>query len=340
MTEKLDKLRELVRNKRKVLISTHTNPDPDTIASAYGMRELLAKWGINSVLVYGGMIGRAENKAMINRLRIPLRSIQTINPFNFKVVALIDGQPSAGNDPLPPSIMPSIVIDHHPARKRTLLRRIPFVDIRPDYGSTSTIIAEYLYKSGVEINRRLATALFYGIKADTRDMGRDVHEIDIKMSGMLYPKVLVKTLSMVENPRLPKEYFRIIQKALGMTVWYPGQGALVCELGTLMDPDMVAVAAEFLAQMEGARWVIVFGQRDRELFFSIRTSSGMQGHADGISRFLVKGVTGGSAGGHGQIAGGKVDLPNAQIVEEVKSRLKERFVKKMGCDPAKGMSLV
>jgi len=74
MIEKLDRLYDLVRNKRKILVATHTNPDPDTIASAYAIRHLFSSWGLNSVLVYGGMIGRAENKAMINRAFIMLTS--------------------------------------------------------------------------------------------------------------------------------------------------------------------------------------------------------------------------------------------------------------------------
>jgi nanoRNase/pAp phosphatase (c-di-AMP/oligoRNAs hydrolase) len=186
MGDNLERLHQLVQNKRKVLIATHTNPDPDSIASAYALRHLFTSWGINSVLVYGGIIGRAENKAMITRLQIPLRSIHTINPFNFTVVSLVDCQPFSGNAPLPVSLVPSIVVDHHPARKISLLKKVPFVDIRPDYGSTSSILAEYLVKQGVDINRRLATALYYGIMSDTRYLGRDAHEVDVKLSAALY----------------------------------------------------------------------------------------------------------------------------------------------------------
>ena len=213
MGEGLERLHQLVQNKRKVLVATHTNPDPDSIASASALRHLFASWGINSVLVYGGIIGRAENKAMITKLRIPLRSIQTINPFNFTVAALVDCQPFSGNSPLPRSIVPSIVIDHHPARKLSLLREVSFMDIRPDYGSTSSIVTGYLLNEAVDINRRLATALYYGIMSDTRYLGRDAHAVDIKLSVHLYPKVLVKTLTQIEYPPLPREYFRILQQA-------------------------------------------------------------------------------------------------------------------------------
>lgn len=340
MGERLERLHQLVRNKRTVLIVMHTNPDPDAIASAYAMRHLLASWRINSVLVYGGIIGRAENKAMIHRLRIPVRSFQTVNPFNFKVISLVDAQPSSGNVPLSPSLMPSIVIDHHPARKKSLLKKVPFVDIRPEYGSTSAIVAEYLLEGGVDINRTLATALYYGIKSDTMDLGRGAHEVDVKISTDLYPKVLVKTLSQIEHPRLPREYFRILQKALARTTWYPARGVLLSELGDITDPDMVAVVADFLIHVEGVRWVFVLGERDREAFFSLRTTSYHRGSADTLARSLIKGIEGGSAGGHDATAGGRVGLSSMQEREELQGKLKGRFLKGLGCEVSKGVPFV
>jgi nanoRNase/pAp phosphatase (c-di-AMP/oligoRNAs hydrolase) len=338
MGDKLERLHQLVQSKRKVLIVTHTNPDPDSIASAYALRHIFASWGINSVLVYGGIIGRSENKVMINRLRIPIRSIQTVNPFNFTVVSIVDAQPFGGNAPLPPSLVPSIVIDHHPARKVSHLKKVSFVDIRSNYGSTSTILAEYLLEEGIELNRKLATALYYGIMSDTRDLGRNANEVDVRISAQLYPKVLVKTLSQIEHPRLPREYFRILHGALERTMWYPskGKGVLISDLGAIVDPDMVPIIADFLIRTDGVRWILVLGERDHEAFFSLRTTGHHQGSADRMARNLMRGIGGGSAGGHENIAGGRVELVPPQTKEEVTKKLKERFLKRLGCDILKG----
>jgi nanoRNase/pAp phosphatase (c-di-AMP/oligoRNAs hydrolase) len=337
MSDKLERLHQLVQGKRKVLIVTHTNPDPDSIASAYALRHLFASWGINSVLVYGGIIGRAENKAMINRLRIPIRSIQTINPFNFTVVSIVDAQPFGGNAPLPPSLVPSIVIDHHPARKISRLNEVSFVDIRSNYGSTSTILAEYLIEEGIELNRMLATALYYGIMSDTRDLGRNANEVDVRISTQLYPKVLVKTLSQIEHPRLPREYFRILQDALERTMWYPTKGVLISDLGAITDPNMVPLIADYLIRTDGVRWILALGERDHEAFFSLRTAGHHKGSADRLARDLIRGIGGGSAGGHENIAGGRVELVPPQNREDVTKKLKERFLKRLGCEPSKGI---
>ncbi|MEJ2067575.1 MAG: DHH family phosphoesterase [Deltaproteobacteria bacterium] len=340
MNDKLERLHQLVQGKRKVLIVTHTNPDPDSIASAYALRHLFASWKINSVLVYGGIIGRAENKAMINRLRIPIRSIQTVNPFNFTVVAIVDAQPFGGNAPLPPSLVPSIVIDHHPARKVTHLKKVSFVDIRSNYGSTSTILAEYLLEEGIELNRKLATALYYGIMSDTRDLGRNANEVDVRISTQLYSKVLVKTLSQIEHPRLPREYFRILQEALERTMWYPSKGVLISDLGGIVDPDMVPIIADFLIRTDGVRWILALGERDHEAFFSLRATGYHKGNADKLARDLIRGIGGGSAGGHENIAGGRVELVPPLSREDVAKKLKERFLKRLGCDISKGVSFV
>ena len=100
IADKLKRLKELTAGKRKILILTHINPDPDAIASAYALRHLFKKWGVNSVIAYEGVIGRPENRAMMRRLRIPLRSIKTLDPRNFTVIVWWMPNP-------PPPISPS-----------------------------------------------------------------------------------------------------------------------------------------------------------------------------------------------------------------------------------------
>jgi nanoRNase/pAp phosphatase (c-di-AMP/oligoRNAs hydrolase) len=256
------------------------------------------------------------------------------------VVSLVDAQPFSGNTPLPLSVVPSIVIDHHPARKTSLLKKVPFVDIRPDHGSTATILAEYLSEEGVDINRKLATALYYGIMSDTRYLGRNTNEVDVKISADLYPKVLVKTLAQIEYPRLPREYFRILHKALERTVWYPPKGVLISELEEMIDPDMVAIIADFLIRMDGVRWILVLGQRDHEVFFSLRTMGHHKGGADKLARDLIRGIEGGSAGGHEATAGGRLELVSPQGSKERTKKLKERFLNKLDCDISKGIPFV
>ena len=64
----LEKLRAVAGN-GPVLILTHDNPDPDSLASGKALATLLKEaWGISSRLVYSGLVARAENYAMLKRL--------------------------------------------------------------------------------------------------------------------------------------------------------------------------------------------------------------------------------------------------------------------------------
>jgi len=128
----LERLAPIVKRKRKVLIITHDNPDPDGLASAYALKYLLyAKWRVGSLIAYGGLIGRAENAALIKHLKIEARHISGVNVRDFSVVALVDTQPARGITPYRArsnrrlsSIIMSRSIPEHSGRSSTTSGRI------------------------------------------------------------------------------------------------------------------------------------------------------------------------------------------------------------------------
>lgn len=328
MSDRLKKLSEVVKGKRKVLIITHNNPDPDSVASAWGLKYILQHYcKVSSVVVYGGIIGRSENRGMIKYLKIEVEPFKEISLRNFSAIALVDTQPNAGNNPLPRSIKANIIIDHHPLRSSS--KNAEYVDVRPEYGSTSSILAEYCIEfskaTGKELDKRLATALFYGIKSDTRDLGREASEEDIRSVTSLYPLLLIRRLSKIEHPKVSREYVRVIDRAFKEAEVY--RDALIVDIGTLSNPDMIAETADSLLRIEGIEWVLCLGRYNEELFFSLRTTK-RKGNAGRAAINMAKGL-GGSAGGHDTIAGGRFE--EGPLTQEEKSELlskvKERFLK-------------
>ncbi len=183
---KLKRIAALLQGKSTMLIVMQDYPDPDAIASAAGLRALVnASDGIQCSLAHGGVVGRAENRALSNYLALNLRSMADVDVNRFDLIAMVDSQPGTGNTALPPEVVPHIVIDHHPCRRAT--RRSAFTDVRSRYGATSTILYEYLSGSGVDIGVDLATALLYGIRTDTQDLGRETCPADIHAYLALYP---------------------------------------------------------------------------------------------------------------------------------------------------------
>ncbi|MHB8837234.1 MAG: DHH family phosphoesterase, partial [Candidatus Methylomirabilia bacterium] len=121
-----------------LVICTHRNPDPDSISSALALRYLLEHAvGVRAIVAYEGMIGRAENRAMVSLLRLRLRPMESVPAVDWNQVALVDTQPRSGNNSFPRAARPLLVIDHHPALKTTVAA---WADIRPTYGASATIL--------------------------------------------------------------------------------------------------------------------------------------------------------------------------------------------------------
>jgi len=322
---RLERLHEIVRGKRKILIVTHNHPDPDALAAAFALKHLLyTKWKVGAIIASSGVVGRAENRAMIRHLKIDLCALAEVNLNNFSVIALVDTQPGAGNNSLPRSIIPDIVIDHHvPFRARTRLAK--YYDIRTDYGSTSTILAEYLRDAGItEVDRKVATALLYGVRSDTRDLGRGVSVKDIDACMYFYNRVLFRLLSQIEHPEVPRDYLSMLEKAISSARLY--KDAVTLNLGHVEHLEIIAEMADLIVRTEGVKWVLSVGEFFGDVYFSLRTKR-RRGSADRIAQKMVADL--GTGGGHEMMAGGKVPAgeKSRHTPEELTEILVARFLK-------------
>src|SRR5215510_13977893 len=252
---KLNALVDVVKDEEKVLILMHDNPDPDSIASAVGLQYLLENLAHKPSLIgYSGIVGRAENRAMLKHLGIRMYSMSRISLQDYPCVALVDTQPSTGNNALPPGKPPDIVFDHHPYRPSS--RKVPYREIKPKYNVTASIITEYLIASQLELDSILATALFYAIKSETEGLGREVGKIEARLRHYLYPKVDQRLLSNIENARVSREYFQIIHSALDRAFIYGD--AVIADLESVASPDIVAELADVLMRLEKVKWSFCF----------------------------------------------------------------------------------
>ena len=334
--DRLEALRAAFDGARRVAVLTHDNPDPDALASAFALVRVLRKLaGVRATIAFGGIVGRAENRAMIRVLRLPVRSVETLDFRHLDAFALVDTQPQTGNNSAPRDRAPAAVFDHHPRRRQTARAR--FADIRPHYGSTATILLEYLRTAGVRIGRDLATALFYGIQSETQDLGREVSAADVEASLWLYPRVEKRWLGKIRYARLPRGYFRALHQALGRAR-IRGR-ALVVNLGDLAYPDLVAELADFFLRLERVDWSICVGRFQDDVLLSIRTTDPRAQAAD-----VIRAAVGrkGFAGGHDMIAGGRV--PVGDLTEEDARLLMEelvvRVLKAVGEEDAPGHDLL
>ncbi len=328
-------LASAVESADRLLIYSHLNPDPDTVGAALALRFLLQeRYGKRVTACYRGIIGRAENQTLMQILGADLKHASTIDEASFDGILLVDCQPDYGF--LPEVGLPVLgVIDHHPLSAAS--SGVPYVDVRPDYGATSTILAEYLQEAEIEPTREIATALFYGVKTDTNDLSRRTGAWDVAAYDWLLPRIDRQALARIETPSLSREYFECFAAAVGRARTY--NNAVMTEIGRMPYSDMVAEVADRLIRLDAMDWSVCFGMHGQRIYLSVRTS-----HPTRDAGELVKAVLRdeGVGGGHDTMAAGRVQLldDSDETYIRIVTELWDRFLTALGEEPDGGRALV
>ena len=326
MKSRLEALFRACTGHNRILVLPHNDPDPDAIASAYALRHLLsAQLNASVEIVYRGIIGRAENKALVHYLGRPLRLLNDKDLRPPVAVALVDTQPGAGNVSLPPEIPVAAVFDHHFRRAET--DAAAFADVRPNAGATATILAGYLFDAGITLTQRMATALFYGIKTDTMGLARGATKADVAAYFDLQPHIDVEALGEIERAQVPAEYFRTLADTLH-TVKVFGY-LVVGYVGPMTRPDLAAEMADLLLRLDGTQWVICLGVYEAMLVLAVRTRI-RPGKAGQLAQAMV--ANRGTAGGHGSMAGGQIAL-DGEDAEQLTRQLVQRALEYLQLAP-------
>ena len=284
---RLARIRKVLDPAGRVLILMQDDPDPDAIASALALRVVLGRRPAAAPIATFGRITRPENRAMTQILDIDVEQIQPAAVRDFDAVALVDVQPSFFEEGLGDV---ALVIDHHPEEQAVHAR---VKDVRPSYGATSTILTEYLRAADAKITQRLATALLYGIKADTRYLERGTTRADVEAFGFLHPLANHNALRRIERPELPEAALDTL--AIGLRQRALVDGVMFSHLGPVAYPELIAQFADVFLQVEGAEWSVVSGTVNGELHISIRNVGYVRGAGE-----VVRAAFGdlGGAGGH------------------------------------------
>ena len=276
------------------------NADPDALGSALAMRRIMARKVESVAIAQINEIKRPDNLAMIRHLRIPTRKAIPTLTAQYDKFALIDSQPHHHPDLAKHAY--DIVIDHHPLLKDKPVET-PFVDIRPKYGATCTMMVEYLYNMKIRPGKLLATALMYGIKIDTGDWERDF--IDADMAAFKYlSKFADRTiLNRIGTSEFHLDWMRFFSRAF-YNLRRIGSG-LFAHMGKVENPDILVIVADFFMRVHGVSWVTVSGEYN-DLLVAIFRGDGMRKDMGKFAASLLGDL--GSAGGHKEAARGEVPL--------------------------------
>lgn len=315
-------LSEVASRFEQLLVLLHDDPDPDAIAAGVALRHLLQEGlGIEGRIAHRGVIGRAENRALVDYLGVALEKLPDEDfpaVAEPQGVALIDTQPGAGNSPLPANYPAALVIDHH----RDLEDEgALFCDVRPWVGASSTILTQYLRVAEVKLPAPLATALFYGIKTDTKGLSRDTSAADVGAYFYLLQYADVDAVVEIETAQVPAVYFKNLAQAMQSARLY--DGIVISYLGVSEYPDLTAEVADLLLRLEGVTWVVCMGAFEGSLYLSVRARD-EAADAEKLAREIIG--ESGSAGGRNTLAGGQISL-DGQDVDELVDQIRHRALK-------------
>lgn len=325
----LEEKLKVLEEGEKVLIMPHDNPDPDALASAWGLSFLLKKErNITATIAYGGLIGRAENRAMVRELSIPLHHYSHELLEKHKRVIMVDCQPHTGNSSLPDDIDPDIVIDHHPRRETTRPKLWDLIN--ENIGATSTLIASNLKSTGYKIPVNLVTALFYAISSETKELGWEGTQTDYENYVYLLPHVDFQKLHHITHPELSKSYYESLNQALTESRVY--QYAAITPMAKVPYPELPAEIADFLLFREGIQVSLVSGIYKQNLYLSMRTLSRRINTGD-IMISILHDL--GRGGGHLAMAGGKISNVDAANIDKIRTTLKKRLLHELSIDPSR-----
>lgn len=300
--EKLRRFYERFQGSDHVLIPI--NADPDAIASAMAVKRLLWRKVTGITIAHVNVIKRPDNLVMIRLLGVPLIHWNGLDTSGFNRVVMVDSQPD--HHEKFQGLSPDVIIDHHPMTSASA----PFQDIRPEYGSVSSIMTEYLKAAKIRPSGKLATGLFYGIKTDTNNFQRQTVPEDIRAFQYLFRYANSHLVRKIEYAEIRIDFLKYYQIAIEkMKV---RKGRTFVHLGPVVSSDVCVLIADFFMRVNRIEYSIVSGIYDNRLVIIFR-NDGLRKNAGTLAAQGFGKL--GQAGGHKSMA--RAEIPLSGLPEDV-----------------------
>ncbi len=283
------------------------NADPDALASAMAVKRLLWRKVASVTISHINVITRPDNLTMIRLLQIDSVHIAEIDRNRFNRFIIVDSQPSHHETFSQFNI--DVIIDHHPETGDTA----PYCDIRPEYGATATIMTEYLRAARIKPSIKLATALFHAIKNDTNNFIRKTIIEDINAFQFLYRFANSHLALRMEQGDIRYDFLKYFDHALHKR--HVQNKKIVVHLGTVINPDVCVLIADFFIRIDTISWSIVSGIYNKRLIIIFRYN-GLKKDAGKVAKKIFGNL--GIAGGHKSIARAEIPVSRMKGLTDIR----------------------
>ena len=331
---KIKKLRRRMKNHlmvKKILgsddeisIFIHDNPDPDAIASAISFEEICKELRRDCKTYYSGELGYPENRIFVESTgfdmeRISEEIVDDIIESSGLIVFIDFAQPGKNNI-IPERYEPDIVIDHHQTNMDYDVEG--FGEITTDVGATSTIMAQFLLDFNIDIDEKLASALIYGIKVDTRDFTKNIGEKDFEVLSHLMPIADKELLEIFESPPMEPHTLDALAEALSNRI--VEDEVVTAYAGEVEKRDDIPQIVDIIAGERDIMTALVYGVLDDKIYMSARSKD----IRIDLGKMMEKVFSDiGQAGGHKHAAGGSIDVDKFDDIDGAKEYINSRFRK-------------
>ncbi len=292
--EKLNKFYSHFSGDDNVLILI--DADPDAIASAMAVKRLLWRRVAGVTITRINIIKRPDNLAMVRLLGANLVHIDEIDRNRYTRFVIVDSQPE--HNEAFAGFKYDVVIDHHPE----ISPEAGFIDIRPKYGATASMMTEYIRAARIKPSYKLATSLYYAIKTDTSNFERKALVEDVRAFQFLFRHANIHIARKIEQAELNLDFLKYFRKALENV--RKRKGRIFVHAGHVINPDICVLLADFFIKISKINWSIVSGISNNLLVVILR-NDGLRKDAGRVAKESFGHI--GSAGGHKSMA--RAEIP-------------------------------
>lgn len=298
---------ERLRDYPRVVVQAHDFPDHDAVSAAFALNYLLQQLGLNTLLVYCGLIDRISIQRMIETLAIPILPASKCELLKDDKTIVVDG---CGGEKNVTGLMGQevAVIDHHHVQPSGDLW---FCDVRPSYGATASIVVEYFQYFEVAIPRAVATALQVGLNIDTANLTRGFCDADVSAFSVLHQIADQEEVNRISRNSLEFHELQYYQHLLDDVRIV--NNVAVAELPESCPKNLLGLLGDFLIAVDNVEVTLLASSKADVIQLSLRSKSAQVDVAEVASQVLANGAIG-FGGGHSHMAGGvvhKKQLPEA-----------------------------
>ncbi len=248
-----------------IVIQCHDNPDADAVASGFGVYQYLKNNGKKVRFVYGGkyLIQKSNLVMMVTELNIPIEHVTGLDMPSLLVT--VDCQYGQGNVTRFDAKTVA-VIDHH-----QISGELPKWNIvRSNLGACASLVYDLLLAENVDVNadKRLATALYYGLMTDTSNFAEIFHPLDRDLRD---DAVIDRSLvTRFKNANLSLAELEIAGLALIGYDYHETHHYAVAEAQPC-DPNLLGIISDLMLEVDKVDVCIVYSVLPFGVKFSVRS---------------------------------------------------------------------